>query len=120
MSSRPDSPLPTSFPQAPSDPGRLPMTLPLLIDKKRLGDPIVMVTAYDYPSARAAEAAGVDLVLVGDSAATTVLGHSATTPVGLTDMLVLQRAVRRGLRISMVICYLRYGSYEVASGQAYG
>ncbi len=52
------------------------MTLPLLAEKKRLADPIVMVTAYDYPSARAAEAAGVDLVLVGDSAATTC---SATT-----------------------------------------
>ena len=48
-------------------PARLPMTLPLLAEKKRLGEPIVMVTAYDYPSARAAEAAGVDLVLVGDS-----------------------------------------------------
>ena len=57
--------------QTPADPGRLPTTLPQLIEKKRLGDPIVMVTAYDYPSARAAEAAGVDLVLVGDSAATT-------------------------------------------------
>ena len=67
---------------APSDPGRLPMTLPLLAEKKRLGEPIVMVTAYDYPSARAAEAAGVDLVLVGDSAATTVLGYSSTTPGG--------------------------------------
>ena len=83
--------------QAPADPGRLPMTLPLLAEKKRLGDPIVMVTAYDYPSARAAEAAGVDLVLVGDSAATTVLGYNATTPVELDDMLVLARAVRRGL-----------------------
>ena len=69
MSSRPDTALPSALPQAPSDPGHLPMTLPLLLEKKRLGDPIVMVTAYDYPSARAAEAAGVDLVLVGDSAA---------------------------------------------------
>ncbi len=82
----------------PHDPGRLPMTLPLLAEKKRLGDPIVMVTAYDYPSARAAEAAGVDLVLVGDSAATTVLGYSATTPVRLEDMLVLAAAARRGLQ----------------------
>src|ERR1700722_2639360 len=81
----------------PSDPGRLPMTLPLLAEKKRLGEPIVMVTAYDYPSARAAEAAGVDLVLVGDSAATTVLGYNSTTPVELVDMLVLARAARRGL-----------------------
>jgi 3-methyl-2-oxobutanoate hydroxymethyltransferase len=104
--------------QAPLDPGRLPMTLPLLMEKKRLGDPIVMVTAYDYPSARAAEAAGVDLVLVGDSAATTVLGHSATTPVELEEMLVLARAVRRGLRTPLLIGDLPFGSYEVSDEQA--
>jgi 3-methyl-2-oxobutanoate hydroxymethyltransferase len=94
------------------------MTLPLLLEKKRLGDPIVMVTAYDYPSARAAEAAGVDLVLVGDSAATTVLGYSATTPVELDDMLVLARAVRRGLRTPLLIGDLPFGSYEVSDEQA--
>ncbi len=97
---------------------RLPMTLPLLHEKKRLGDPIVMVTAYDYPSARAAEFAGVDLVLVGDSAATTVLGFSATTPVELTDMLVLARAARRGLRTPLLIGDLPFGSYEVSDEQA--
>src|SRR5256885_490143 len=104
--------------QAPPDPGRLPMTLPLLREKKRLGDPIVMITAYDYPSARAAEAAGVDLVLVGDSAATTVLGHNATTPVELEEMLVLARAVRRGLRTPLLIGDLPFGSYEVSDEQA--
>jgi 3-methyl-2-oxobutanoate hydroxymethyltransferase len=104
--------------QAPSDPGRLPMTLPLLAEKKRLGDPIVMVTAYDYPSARAAESAGVDLVLVGDSAATTVLGYSTTTPVELDDMLVLARAVRRGLNTPLLIGDLPFGSYEVSDEQA--
>src|SRR5277367_6234863 len=104
--------------QAPSDPGRLPMTLPLLMEKKRLGEPIVMVTAYDYPSARAAEAAGVDLVLVGDSAATTVLGYNATTPVELDDMLVLARAARRGLRTPLLIGDLPFGSYEVSNEQA--
>ncbi len=103
---------------APSDPGRLPMTLPLLMEKKRLGDPIVMVTAYDYPSARAAEAAGVDLVLVGDSAATTVLGYNATTPVVLEDMLVLARAVRRGLQTPLLIGDLPFGSYEISDEQA--
>ena len=97
---------------------RLPMTLPMLHEKKRLGDPIVMVTAYDYPSARAAEFAGVDLVLVGDSAATTVLGFSATTPVELTDMLVLARAARRGLRTPLLIGDLPFGSYEVSDEQA--
>ncbi|MCW3029977.1 MAG: panB [Solirubrobacterales bacterium] len=104
--------------QAPSDPGRLPMTLPLLAEKKRLRDPIVMVTAYDYPSARAAEFAGVDLVLVGDSAATTMLGYNATTPVELGDMLVLARAVRRGLTTPLLIGDLPFGSYEVSDEQA--
>jgi 3-methyl-2-oxobutanoate hydroxymethyltransferase len=94
------------------------MTLPLLAEKKRLGDPIVMITAYDYPSARAAEAAGVDLVLVGDSAATTVLGYSATTPVDLEDMLVLARAVRRGLSTPLMIGDLPFGSYEISDEQA--
>jgi 3-methyl-2-oxobutanoate hydroxymethyltransferase len=112
MSSHPDAI------QAPSDPGRLPMTLPLLTEKKRLGEPIVMVTAYDYPSARAAEAAGVDLVLVGDSAATTVLGFNATTPVALEDMLVLTRAARRGLHTPLLIGDLPFGSYEVSDEQA--
>ena len=111
MSSRPSV-------QTPTDPGALPMTLPLLSEKKRLGDPIVMVTAYDYPSARAAQAAGVDLVLVGDSAATTVLGHSATTPVDLDEMLVLARAVRRGLSTPLLIGDLPFGSYEVSDEQA--
>jgi 3-methyl-2-oxobutanoate hydroxymethyltransferase len=104
--------------QIPHDPGRLPMTLPLLAEKKRLGDPIVMVTAYDYPSARAAEAAGVDLVLVGDSAATTVLGYSATTPVRLEDMLVLAAAARRGLSTPLLIGDLPFGSYEISDEQA--
>jgi 3-methyl-2-oxobutanoate hydroxymethyltransferase len=88
------------------------------MEKKRLSDPIVMVTAYDYPSARAAESAGVDLVLVGDSAATTVLGYSATTPVVLEDMLVLARAVRRGLRTPLLIGDLPFGSYEISDEQA--
>jgi 3-methyl-2-oxobutanoate hydroxymethyltransferase len=94
------------------------MTLPLLAEKKRLGEPIVMVTAYDYPSARSAEAAGVDLVLVGDSAATTVLGYSSTTPVELGDMLVLARAARRGLQTPLLIGDMPFGSYEVSDEQA--
>ncbi len=115
MSSRP-----AEYPAVniPSDPGHLPMTLPLLAEKKRLGDPIVMVTAYDYPSARAAQAAGVDLVLVGDSAATTVLGYNATTPVRLEDMLVLAAAARRGLTTPLLVGDLPFGSYEISDEQA--
>lgn len=102
----------------PADPGRLPMSLPLLAEKKRLGQPIVMVTAYDFPSGRAAELAGVDLVLVGDSAATTVLGHSSTTPVNLDEMLLLARAVRRAVKTPLLIGDLPFGSYEVSDEQA--
>src|SRR5436190_8404581 len=102
----------------PSDASRLPVTLPALAEKKRLGEPIAMVTAYDYPSARAAEAAGVDLVLVGDSGAMTVLGYSSTVPVTLDELLVLARAVRRGLKTPFMIGDLPFGSYEVSDEQA--
>ena len=83
--------------QTPADASRLPVTLPRLFEKKRLGEPIVMVTAYDFPSARAAEEAGVDLVLVGDSGAMTVLGYPSTVAVELDELLVLARATRRDL-----------------------
>ena len=102
----------------PSDASRLPMTLPRLAEMKRLGEPIVMVTAYDYPSARAAEAAGVDLVLVGDSGAMTVLGYDSTVPVELDELLVLAKAVRRGLRTPFMVGDLPFGSYEVSDEQA--
>jgi 3-methyl-2-oxobutanoate hydroxymethyltransferase len=117
MSSHATVPVQAPLDRIPPTP-RLPMTLPLLAEKKRLGEPIVMVTAYDYPSARAAEAAGVDLVLVGDSAATTVLGYNSTTPVELSDMLVLARAARRGLQTPLLIGDMPFGSYEVSDEQA--
>ncbi|HEV2059048.1 MAG TPA: 3-methyl-2-oxobutanoate hydroxymethyltransferase, partial [Solirubrobacteraceae bacterium] len=97
---------------------RLPVTLPRLNEMKRLGDPIVMVTAYDFPSARAAEEAGVDIVLVGDSGAMTVLGYPSTVGVELEEMLMLARAVRRGLRTPFLVGDLPFGSYEVSDEQA--
>lgn len=99
-------------------PDREPITLPRLAEMKLNAEPIVMVTAYDYPSAQIAEAAGVDMVLCGDSAAMTVLGHSSTTPVSLDEMLVLARAVRRGLRTPMLVGDLPFGSYERSNDQA--
>jgi 3-methyl-2-oxobutanoate hydroxymethyltransferase len=102
----------------PADASRLPMTLPRLAEKKRLAEPIVMVTAYDYPSARAVEAAGVDLVLVGDSGAMTVLGHPSTVPVELDELLMLAKAARRGLRTPFLVGDLPFGSYEVSDEQA--
>ena len=62
-----------------------PVTLPRLIEKKRIHEPIVMVTAYTYPSALAAEGAAVDLVLIGDSGAMTVLGYPSTVPSSSTS-----------------------------------
>jgi 3-methyl-2-oxobutanoate hydroxymethyltransferase len=96
----------------------LPMTLPRLTEKKRLGEPIVMVTAYDYPSAQVAEAAGVDLVLVGDSGAMTVLGYPSTVPVSTDEMLMLAAAVRRGLQAPLLVGDLPFGSYEASDEQA--
>src|SRR6476469_9711830 len=102
----------------PSDASRLPVTLPRIFEKKRLGEPLVMVTAYDYPSARAAEAAGVDLVLVGDSGAMTVLGYPSTVAVEVDELLMLARATRRGLRTPFLVGDLPFGSYEVSDEQA--
>ena len=99
---------------------RLPVTLPRLAEMKRHGEPIVMVTAYDFPSARAAEAAGVDIVLVGDSGAMTVLGYPSTVAVELDELLVLARAVRRGLRTPFLVGDMTFGSYEICDEQAVG
>jgi len=94
--------------QQPPTAERMPLTLPAIAEKKRLGQPIVMVTAYDYPSAQVAEQAGVDLVLVGDSGAMTVLGYPSTVPVSVEEMLMLSSAARRGctLRCSSATCHL--------------
>jgi 3-methyl-2-oxobutanoate hydroxymethyltransferase len=90
------------------------MTLPGLAEKKRVGEPIVMVTAYDYPSAQVAQEAGVDMVLVGDSGAMTVLGYPSTVPVSIDEMLMLASAVRRGLESPLLVGDLPFGSYEAS------
>ncbi|MEA2422976.1 MAG: 3-methyl-2-oxobutanoate hydroxymethyltransferase [Thermoleophilaceae bacterium] len=97
-----------------------PVTLSKLAEKKALGEPIVMVTAYDYPSAQVAEAAGVDIVLVGDSGAMVVLGYPSTVPVSVDEMLMLTSAARRGLNSPMLVGDLPFGSYERSNEQAIG
>jgi 3-methyl-2-oxobutanoate hydroxymethyltransferase len=106
----------TPVPQDLSRP--VPMTLPRLAEKKQLGEPIVMITAYDYPSAQVAEEAGVDIVLVGDSGAMTVLGYPSTVPVSTDEMLMLAAAVRRGLETPLLVGDLPFGSYEASDEQA--
>jgi 3-methyl-2-oxobutanoate hydroxymethyltransferase len=97
---------------APPSSGRTPVNLPRLAEMKANGEPIVMVTAYDYPSASVAEAAGCDIVLVGDSAAMVVLGHPGTEQVSMEEMIVLGKAVRRGLKTPLMVGDMPMGSYE--------
>ena len=111
MSTRPRS-------AQPGSPGPGKLALPELARMKHDHEPIVMVTAYDYPSGRIAEAAGVDLVLVGDSAAMTVLGHSSTVPVTMDEMLMLTAAVTRGCRQPLVIGDLPFMTYQVSDEDA--
>src|SRR4051812_50230348 len=97
-----------------------PVTLPRLAEMKQKGAPIVMVTAYDFPSAKVAEEAGVDIVLVGDTAAMVVLGYEATTPVGMDEMVTMAAAVRRGPRTPVLIGDQPVGSHERPDRPAVG
>lgn len=98
--------------------GSMKLTLPEIAHRRRQGGRIAMVTAYDAPSARLADLAGVDIVLVGDSAGTTVLGGTSTVPVTLDDMLVFTRGVVRGTRRAFVVSDMPFGSYQVSDAAA--
>jgi 3-methyl-2-oxobutanoate hydroxymethyltransferase len=111
MSTRPRTPAPNT-----PAPGKLPV--PELIEMKRRGEKIVMVTAYDAPGARLADAAGVDLILVGDTAAMVVLGHDSTVPVTVDEMLFLTKSVTRAARRPLVVGDLPFGSYQVSDESA--
>lgn len=95
-----------------NDDQRRPMTITRLTEMKDAGEPIAMITAYDFPSAGVVEQAGVDVVLVGDSAANCVLGYDSTVPVGMDEMIILAKAVRRGLETPLLVGDLPFGSYE--------
>ena len=94
------------------------LSLPALREMKREQRPIVMITAYDHPSGRIVDAAGVDIVLVGDSAANVVLGHSTTVPATMDEMTILTRAVSRGVENALVIGDLPFMSYQVSDEEA--
>jgi 3-methyl-2-oxobutanoate hydroxymethyltransferase len=100
----------------PQTAGKLPLTD--LADMKRRHERIVMVTAYDYPSGRLADAAGVDIVLVGDSAAMTVLGHESTTPATMDEMVMLTRAAARGAKRPLIVADMPFGSFQVSDEEA--
>jgi 3-methyl-2-oxobutanoate hydroxymethyltransferase len=94
------------------------LTLPEIAQMTARGERIAMVTAYDAPSARLADAAGIDIVLVGDSAGTTVLGYDSTVPVTMEEMLVLTGAAARGVRRALVVADMPLGSYQVSEESA--
>jgi len=96
--------------------GKLPLTE--LAEMKRRREPIVMVTAYDYPSGRIADTAGVDVVLVGDSAAMTVLGNDSTVPATMEEMIMLARAAARGAERPLVVADMPFGSFQVSDEEA--
>jgi len=111
MSIRPQKPAPAT-----PAPGKLPLTE--LAEMKARRQPIVMVTAYDAPGGRLADEAGVDLILVGDSAAMTVLGHDSTVPATMDEMLMLTRAVTRGARRPLVVADMPFGSFQISDQDA--
>jgi 3-methyl-2-oxobutanoate hydroxymethyltransferase len=89
-----------------------------LRQKKERGEPITMLTAYDYPSARAIDQAGLDAILVGDSLGMVVLGYENTLPVTMQDMLHHARAVSRGAHSALLIGDMPFMSYHVSVEQA--
>jgi len=97
-------------------PGKLAITE--LSEMKRQGTRIAMVTAYDAAGARLAEAAGIDVVLVGDSAAMVVLGHASTVPVTMDEMLFMTRAVASAVQRPLVVGDMPFGSYQVSDREA--
>ncbi len=92
-----------------------PVTVPQVSTAPQRGERLVMVTAYDYRQARLVDAAGVDIVLVGDSLAMVVLGHADTLSVTLEEMLHHVKAVRRGVERALLVADMPYGSFHLGA-----
>ena len=99
-------------------PKRKKVTVRTLRAKKRRGEPITMLTAYDYPSAVAVDRAGVDVILVGDSVGMVVLGYDTTLPVTMDDMLHHCKAVARGAHYPLLVGDMPFMSYQVSVEEA--
>jgi 3-methyl-2-oxobutanoate hydroxymethyltransferase len=90
------------------------ITVPRLLERKVCGERITCLTAYDFPTARLVDESGIDIVLVGDSLGTVVLGYESTVPVTEADMLHHLRAVRRAVRRALLVADMPYGTYHVS------
>jgi 3-methyl-2-oxobutanoate hydroxymethyltransferase len=95
-------------------PNETKVTRQSLLAQKQSASPITALTAYDYPTARLVDEAGIDLILVGDSLAMTVLGHDDTLSVTMDEMLHHARAVRRAVQRAMLVVDMPFGSYQVS------
>ena len=94
------------------------ITVPLILDRKLRGERITSLTACDYPTARLVDEAGIDIILVGDSVAETVLGYGSTVPVTVEEMLHHLKAVRRAVRRALLVVDLPYGAYHAGAERA--
>ncbi|GAC1357962.1 MAG: 3-methyl-2-oxobutanoate hydroxymethyltransferase [Acidobacteriaceae bacterium] len=94
------------------------VTTQTLLDRKIRGEAITALTAYDYPTARLVDEAGIDMILVGDSLGMAVLGYDDTLAVTVEEMLHHTRAVRRAVRTSFLVVDMPYGSYHVSEEEA--
>jgi 3-methyl-2-oxobutanoate hydroxymethyltransferase len=98
--------------------GSTPVTAQTLLDMKRAGHAITAITAYDYPTARLVDEAGIDVLLVGDSVGMAVLGYETTLPVTMDEMLHHTRAVARGVQRALLVADMPFGSYNVSTEEA--
>lgn len=101
-----------------AEPLRPKCTVNTLMERKRLRQRLAALTAVDYPTARLADEAGIDLILVGDSLAMTVLGHPNTLSITVDEMLHHTRAVRRGVRSALLVADMPFGSYHTGTKDA--
>jgi len=94
------------------------VTVPWILERKLRGEKIACLTAYDYPTARLVDEAGIDLILVGDSLGQAVMGYDSTVPVTVEEILHHLRAVRRATRRALLVADLPYGAYHVSDEKA--
>ena len=94
------------------------VSAPSLRSSKQRGERLVCLTAYDYPTARLVDEAGIDVILVGDSLGNVVLGYGNTVPVTLDEILIHLKAVRRAVQRALLVADMPYGSFHVGEDEA--